>query len=152
MYERIIEIIVFVIAELRHNKNIDEIDLEELQSRGYTSSEISTAFSWIVDRYELSEKYVVNEEYSNADSFRILHEVEKDLFTTEAWGELLQYHSLGILKNDHIEMLIERALMLGLQEVDSHQLKQFIANIIFNAQFNQFPGSRFMLKGTDSIN
>ena len=152
MYERIIEIIVFVIAELRQNKTIEDINLDELQKRGYTSAEISTAFSWIVDRYELAEKFIVNEEYSNTNSFRILHAAEQELFTQEAWGEMLQYHVLGILRNEHIELLIERAVMLGLQEVDSAQLKQFIATIIFNAQFNQQSGNRYMLKGTDSIN
>ena len=53
MYERIVEIITFVLSELKQNKKLSEIDLNVLQDRGYSSSEISTAFSWLVDKLEL---------------------------------------------------------------------------------------------------
>ena len=152
MYERIIEIIVFVITELKHNKKINEIDLLELQKRGYTNSEISTAFSWIVDRYELSDKLNLTDTYIGSESFRILNEVEQELFTTEAWGEIIQYHSLGLLTNEHIEALIEKALITGMRELDSNRLKQFMASVIFNTQLNIYPGARFMLSGNDTVN
>ena len=150
MYEKIVEIIVFVIAELRQNKDINDIDIIELQRRGYTSAEISTAFSWLVDRMELSEKIFTSENYSH-HSFRILHDAEKELFTPEAWGELIHLNSLGVIKNEHIEMLIERAAILGVRQLDNHQLKSFVANIIFNAQLNTLPGIRLMLRGNDTI-
>jgi uncharacterized protein Smg (DUF494 family) len=152
MYERIVEIIVYVISELKHNKQISEIDIDELQKRGYSRIEISTAFSWIVDRFELSDKFYVSEGYINPNSFRILHDGEKDLFTKEALGNLLQLHSLGLLSNEHIEMLIERTVMTGMNQIDSQQLKIYVANIIFNAQTNNFPGSRLMLSAEDTIN
>ena len=152
MYERIVEIIVYVMSELKQNKPINEIDVEELQHRGYTSSEISTAFSWIADKFELSEKFIVSEGFTNKNSFRILHDAEKDLFTPEAWGEMLQFHSLGLLSNEHIEMLIEHTVSTGLEQIDSYQLKYYVANIIFNAQSSNFPGNRFMLIGDEPIN
>jgi uncharacterized protein Smg (DUF494 family) len=151
MYEKIIEIIVYVIAELRQNKKINEIDIEKLKKRGYTKSEISTAFSWLVDRVDMPEKMLFTGNQENCCSFRLLHEVERELFTDEAWGELIQLQSLGIIKNEHIEMLIERAIMMGVGEIESQHIKNFVAQVVFNAHMNEYPNSRFMLAGNDTI-
>jgi uncharacterized protein Smg (DUF494 family) len=152
MYERIIEIIVFVISELKQNKNISDIDINKLQALGYSSSEISTALSWLVDRVEITDKFFQDVEASDAGSFRVLHEAEKDLFTLGAWGEMIQLHNLGILTNENIENLIERAAMLGMHQIDTTQLKLYVANSIFNAQSSETHGSRVILHGNDSIN
>ena len=152
MYERIVEIIVYVISELKHNRDISEIDVMELQNRGYSNTEISTAFSWIVDKFELSEKININEEYVNDTSFRIFHEAERELFTRDALGELIQMHSLGILSNENVEQILEHSVIAGNNQISSEQLKSFVANIIFNAQFNRDSGSRMMLMGDDDIN
>lgn len=152
MYERIVDIIVFVVSELKHNKPINEIDVSELEKKGYTRTEISTAVSWIVDRFELPDKFLKTEEYINKDSFRVLHDGEKDLFTTEALGEMLQLYSLGLLSNEHIEMMIEQTLTYGYSQIDSYHLKMFVAGIMFNSQTSNFPGNRVMLSGDEKIN
>ncbi|TAL68897.1 MAG: DUF494 family protein [Bacteroidetes bacterium] len=152
MYEKIIEIIVYVIAELRHHKNINEIDVEKLKQLGYTKAEISTAFSWLVDRIEMAEKLFTVEQTQNRGSFRVLHEVERELFTDEAWGELIQMQSLGIVNSEHIEMLIERAIMTGIGMVECQHVKNFVAHVVFNANISSSPNARFMLAGNDTIN
>ena len=152
MYEKIIEIIVYVISELRQNKNISEINLNELQIRGYTNSEISTAFSWLVDRVEFSEHLFDSDTSTNKNSFRILHDAERDIFTTQGWGDLIQMNQLGIVTNEHLEMMVERAMMMGVKKIDSQQLKIYVANHVFNAEAHRLPGNRFMLNGNDTIN
>lgn len=151
MYERIVEIITYVLTELKQNKKISEIDLNALQSRGYSSSEISTAFSWLVDRVEFSNK-ITTLEIESDNSFRILHDAEKELFTEQAWGELIQMHSIGILNSQQIEIIIERALLSGIFKIDSFFLKNMIASFIFNATNSLMPGSRVLLSGNDTIN
>lgn len=151
MFERIIEIIVYVISELKQNKQISEIDIDQLNELGYTNSEISTAFSWLVDRLEFSDQMFMKDETTSDDSFRILHEAEKELFTQDAIGQLIQLHSLGILTNDHIESLIERALITGIDRIDSSGLKSFVAGMIFNSQPTSRSGNRILLKGNDTI-
>jgi uncharacterized protein Smg (DUF494 family) len=151
MYERIIEIIVYVVSELKIKNNINDVDITELQRRGYSNSEISTAFSWMVDRMEISERMILSQPVSTK-SFRILHDLERELFTSDAWGEIVQMNTLGLINNDHIELLIERAAMMGIRQIDSSHLKTYIANIVFNANFQSLPGSRLMLSGSDTIN
>lgn len=151
MYERIVEIITFVLSELKQNKKISDIDLNELEKKGYSNSEISTAFSWLVDRVEFSNK-ITSLEIQSEDSFRILHDAERELFTEQAWGELIQMHSIGILNSNQIELIIERALLTGIFKIDSFFLKNMIASFIFNATNSIMPGSRVLLSGNDTIN
>lgn len=151
MFERIIEIIVFVIGELNNNKQLADVDINKLQKLGYTSSEISTAFSWLVDRIEFSDD-VLNENFAHStNSFRVLHEAEEELFTTEAWGEMVQLKMLGLINNQIIESIIERALMNGALKIDSKILNSILAAILFNPAENSEYGSRVMLKGNDTI-
>ena len=152
MYERIVEIIVYVISELKQNKQISEIDLDELRKRGYSKSEISTAFSWIADRLDLASSSLSNDEFVDNNSFRVLHEAEMELFTKEAWGEMLQFHAIGLINNEHIEILIENSILSGLQQIDSSQIKSFIAQVIFSSQKDIYPGNRLMLSGDEKIN
>jgi uncharacterized protein Smg (DUF494 family) len=151
MYERIIEIIVFVMSELRLNKEINDIDITELRSRGYTSSEISAAISWLIDQLEFSEQFIASGMMNPHTSFRVMHEAERELFSQQALGEIIQFNSLGLLNNEHIELLIEKATMLGMPELDVSQIRSFIANNVFNVQYNN-TGSRFLLQGNDTIN
>jgi uncharacterized protein Smg (DUF494 family) len=152
MFERIIEILVYLISELKQNKHIDDINLAELQDRGYTNAEISTAFSWLADRVELSEQIVNINIKSGPLSFRVLHPAESDLFTREGLGELIQLHTLGIITNEQIEQMIERAMMVGMRNIDPSQLKSYIAGMIFSSQSEFNYGSRIMLDGSDIIN
>jgi len=151
MYERIIEIIVFVMSELRLNKEINDIDITELRSRGYTSTEISAAISWLIDQLEFSEQFLASGMMNPHTSFRVMHEAERELFSQQALGEIIQFNSLGLLNNEHIELLIEKATMLGMPELDVSQIRSFIANNVFNVQYNN-TGSRFLLQGNDTIN
>ena len=50
-------------------------------------------------------------------------------------------------------MLIERAVLSGMTEIDSSQLKFFVAGMLFNSPINNnTQGSKFMLKGNETIN
>lgn len=48
--ERIMEILVFLLGELRAKKQIMEIDLGPLTNRGFSDTEISAAFTWLFER------------------------------------------------------------------------------------------------------
>ncbi len=151
MFQRIIEIIVYVITELRRNKALADIDVDGLRMKGYTPSEISTALSWIVDRVEFSSDFISFDAKAGRDSFRMLHDAEKELFTKEAWGDMVHYQSLGILNNDHLEAILEKASLTGAGKIDSEKLKTMIAVMIFNARPDH-DTVRLMLLGNETIN
>lgn len=150
MQERIIEIIIFVISLLKENQQISPGDIAELEKLGYTGAEISTAFSWLADRLEFSEEGF-HDSFSSELSFRTLHDAERDLFAPEAWGEVVQMRTLGIINNEQIENLIERAAMTGYANLQADQVKQMIAGILFRFDPEAGFGNRFMLNGSDTI-
>lgn len=152
MYERIIEIIMLVIAEFRKRNSISTIDLNELQRRGYTSAEISAAFSWLVDKVEFTKELLPLHECSAATSFRVFHEAERELFSRQALGELIQMQELGMLGNQHIEEIIERTLLSGMRKVDAKELKNMVAALMFNIEHTRSAGFRLMLEGNETIN
>ena len=152
MYERIIEIIAYVISELRQNKSLSAIDLSELEQRGYSQAEISTAFSWLADRVHNIDGGMRFLE-ANSKSFRVFHPFEMEVLTPEARGELLQMVELGMITNEQVEMIVERAMLSGMSVVDPADIRNMVAMIVFNAQspYGSNGSHRIMLSGNDTI-
>lgn len=150
MYERVVEIIMFLVNELKSNKQLSEVDVSVLSSNGYTQSEISTAFSWLFERMNVGQTVMETSE-ARKSSHRVLHEVEKMVITIEAHGYLVQAHELGILSNSDIEMIIERIMAAGFSSVGVPEMKSFIAGMLFDTESQQGSGGRISLDGNDTI-
>ncbi|MEX0602348.1 MAG: DUF494 family protein [Bacteroidota bacterium] len=149
MYERVVEIILFLVSELKTSKQLSDVDVSLLSRNGYTQSEISTAFSWLFDRMSVGQ-HLLGESAANTSSHRVLHELEKMVINPEAHGYLLQWHELGLLSNGDMETLIERIMAAGFSTVGVDEMKSFIAGMLFDPDPNGGPG-RVWFDGTDSI-
>ena len=154
MQERIIEIIVYLLAEFQH-KQIDDgyTDLsKELLSRGYTDNEINLAFSWIFNHLQ---KTIGDEDVEFSyipGSTRVLHDLEKLVIEPEAYGYLLQLWHLGMIKEYELEDVIERALAIGSTHVSLDDVKSIAASLIFNNDANYSAGNGFFFfNGTNTI-
>lgn len=151
MYERIIEIIVYLISQLHEKRSINDITVDKLNEDGYTATEISTAFSWLIDRMEFGDQVITNDDIAQSNSFRMLHADESSVITPEAFGYLLQMQQLGLITNEHVEMVVERSMLMGGRKVSDAEMKAIIASVIFNAEAQSSGGSRMLLNGTDTI-
>lgn len=151
MQERIVELITIVLQELKKNVKIADIDIDSLMEKGYTSSEISTAFSWLVDRIEFDKDFLLRSA-SDENSFRMLHEAEDELFTQDGWGEMIQLKALGIIDSENVEELIESFMVRGIYKADPRFIKRQIWQKVIEGSFKVDPGSRIVLKGNDTIN
>lgn len=150
MRERIIEIIVYLISELNHNHPIDEVTFDRLSDQGYSTTEISAAFSWLFDKIHFGNHSINSEEFARSPSLRFLNNAEKEIISPEIHGYLLQLYQLGLLGNEHLEMTIERAIATGYRNLTIEQLHSVIATILFDAS-SSASGSRLMLNGDDTI-
>jgi uncharacterized protein Smg (DUF494 family) len=151
--QRIMEIIAFVMSELRQHRPLTQIDVDELHRRGYTESEISAALSWIMERTSQSDAKARRSTPSKTTSFRVLHDLEHDLLTPEAWGMLLSYRDLGFLSNDDLEQILERAVVMGAEGgVDAMDVSNIIAVYLMNQQQSPIAGSKSLLDGSETIN
>jgi uncharacterized protein Smg (DUF494 family) len=150
MQERIVEIILLLVSELKSNKQLSEIDVSFLAKSGYTASEISSAFSWVFERMTVGQS-IVRQKGQSESSFRILHEAEKSVISPEAHGYLLQWRELGLLTNDEIESIIERIMAAGFSTVGEEEMKSFLAGLLFEKDGQQGKGGRISLNGQDTI-
>jgi len=150
MQERIVELILYLVNELKTNKDLSDVDVAGLAREGYTQTEISTAFSWLFDRMtagqSISEGGAVDER-----SHRILHEAEKLVLSREAHGYLLQFRQLGLLTNQDIETILERIMAAGFSTVGVPEVKSFVAGILFDSDNPRNGSSHFSLGSNDSI-
>lgn len=151
MQEKIIEIIVFLINEMRSNKRLGDIDLRVLSDRGYTQNEISTAFSWLFDKINMGENILIDEEPNTPHSYRILHEAERAVMNADAQGYLIQLRELGLLDDSAIETIIDRVMMAGFNKVELPEMKMIVASILFDYDDSDHIGSRLMLNSKDTI-
>ena len=133
MQERIVEIILFLVNELRSNKRLNDVDISTLTRDGYTQSEISSAFSWLFER--LSVGTSITEVASGAStSHRMLNDTEKMVVGSQAYGYIIQCQQLGLLNNVDVETIIERIMMAGFAAVGLPEMKSFVAGYLFDRE------------------
>lgn len=143
--ERVMDIIADMISERKSGTPISSIDTRELLERGYSNSEIAAALSWIIERG-------VEADAETTDGFRILHGIEQNVLTIEAWGMLMTYAELGFLGTDDLEQILERAVMLGNErQVAIPEIKAIIAAYMLDGSAYASSSNRRLLLGSDSV-
>jgi uncharacterized protein Smg (DUF494 family) len=152
MFERILEILSRMISQMDRNDSSVNIDVEELKELGYTQSEISTAFSWLADRVDIStEKEYIDNSLGGSNSFRILHEGELGLFSPDAWGKLINLNAIGLLTNKDIEKIIERVIMAGKFSISEAHVASMVSEILMQSPEPYDKNIRTSLSGDDTI-
>jgi Smg protein len=158
--ERIMEILVFLLSEIRSNKKLLDIDLKPLSQRGFSQTEISTAFSWLFDRIASDGSPIVLPEISKSarsgseratSSFRVYHEAERSVLTVSAQGYLLQLQELGLITAGDMEAIIDRVMAAGVPTVSLSEIKELVGIMVFDFDDSNRMGSRLMLGMSDRI-
>ncbi|HEX9654498.1 MAG TPA: DUF494 family protein [bacterium] len=136
MNDRIIDILILILSEIRKNDARPaklELLSKDLLKKGYTESEISSAFSWLLSRLKNdTEEIVQNQGPSLQNSFRILHEIEQSVISPEAYGYIIQLRELELINEMDMEYVLERSLMLGTSKVFISDIKNIVASMLFN--------------------
>lgn len=150
MHEKIIEIIVYILNEMRNSKQISEIDIKRLNSDGYTDAEINTAFAWIFSKIDSGEK-VFTESTENSKSHRFFHSAEQNILSTEAMGYLIQMKELGIISDMDEELIIDKIFMAGYQKAGVDELKLIISTLLFDFEDKTNTMNRLVLQNNETI-
>ena len=133
MQERIVEIILYLVSELRSNKRLSDVDVSSLTRDGYTQSEISSAFSWLFERLSLG-KSMTDVTSGASTSHRMLNDTEKMVVESQAYGYLIQCQQLGLFNNIDVETIIERIMMAGFTTIGLPEMKSFVAGYLFDME------------------
>ncbi|MGA3286685.1 MAG: DUF494 family protein [Bacteroidota bacterium] len=133
MQERIVEIILYLVSELRSNKRLSDVDVSSLTRDGYTQSEISSAFSWLFERLSLG-KSMTDVTSGASTSHRMLNDTEKMVVESQAYGYLIQCQQLGLFNNIDVETIIERIMTAGFTTIGLPEMKSFVAGYLFDME------------------
>jgi Smg protein len=161
--ERIMEIVFFLLSEIKENKPLAEIDLKPLSVRGFSEIEISTAFSWLIDKFSqgsddplilavpFGKKPSLLGPAKDLASFRVYHEIESSVISKEARGFMLQMLELGILTDSDVEFMIDRIMLSGAQSASLEEVKDFVTSMLFHFDAPYSPLGRVMLSGSERV-
>ena len=116
MRNRILEIVVFLIDFMQGNKGnlAGSEDLSTvLEAEGYSQDEISSAYSWLLQRFDNApEQYFSEIPVMNA-STRVLTPIERFQLSHEAQGFLLKLVNLSLIDHEQLEGIMERVAVFG---------------------------------------
>jgi uncharacterized protein Smg (DUF494 family) len=138
MNERLVELIIAIIDRLIDRK-VDmggvEVLTNTLVADGYTVGEINNAFMWLYQAVDESffEEGGILPRCAPKDTLRMLNEFERTLFTTQAYGYILQLSQLGLLDDLQIEELIERAMYTCADMIEIADIKRIVPSIILES-------------------
>lgn len=137
-------------AEIESNKRLSDIHVDDLTKRGYSQSEISAAFSWLLENFPEQEGRIVMQMRAGQGSRRTLHEAERMMLTTEAQGYLMQLQELGLLDNKDFETVIERAMSTGFDRLSVSEIREIVGSILFSTS-TTWSERRISLNNNDTI-
>ncbi len=150
MQEKVIEIIVYILNEMRNSKRLNEIDIKKLNVDGYTDAEINTAFAWIFSKIDSGEK-LFNESDKTSKSHRFFHNAEQNIMTTEAMGYLIQLKELTLISDMDEELIIDKIFMSGYQKVGVDEIKLIISSLLFDFEDSSTSLNRLVLQNNETI-
>jgi uncharacterized protein Smg (DUF494 family) len=152
MRERIVDIVTWAVIQMQQNK-FDKSQLNSLEEKGFTPKEISIAFSWLSDKFDTQTPNEFILAITNPpQSFRVFTDEEKSFFTDEAYSTIIKLMSAGLIRHFHIDMIIEKAEMVGLYKINNDMVRQFVAYYMFDVPTPAENTIRFNFCGNESVN
>ncbi len=149
MRNNVIDLIIYMVKRMHIGVRLKDIQFDKL--KGYNKSEISAAYSWLIQKYDSGEILSEKTSRNNKPAPRVLHPSERMQISPEVYGYLLELYYLGIIDAARMERLIEYAVFRPDGTAEPSDIREWVAGIIFE---NEYPGSSstFALKGNETIN
>jgi Smg protein len=134
MQNRLLEILNIVIQEL-DSFGTNSITLrhlsKKLAKRGICGKELDIALSWFNDRIH-TQSMSLNQNVCYKNAIRILHPIERMNVSAEAFGYLLYLKNVGLIREDQIEMIIEKVLSSEIPKVTTQDIQMIAISVLFS--------------------
>jgi uncharacterized protein Smg (DUF494 family) len=105
-------------AILVNPKNAREV----LVKAGFPPEDVENAIGWAKER--LAGKKI--------NSIRILSPYERAQLTTDGCGLLIRLRNLGLLTDEHLELIIARSILLGEGRMNADDIRAFATAFLFD--------------------
>jgi len=135
MRNRILEIVVFLIDYMQSN-NTEGSGPEDvssvLEAEGYSDDEISSAYSWLLQRYDNAPEQYFSDFPPAQTSIRVLTQSERTQLSAEAQGFLLKLLHVSLIDSEQLEIVLERVTTFGPRAVDLDQVKLIASSVVLD--------------------
>jgi len=132
MKENVLDVLMYLFENFMDEETPMDASQEtlktELVAAGFPEVEINKAFSWLEGLSKAQESRTG----PAAASVRIFTPQEIDRLDLECRGFLLFLEQVGVLDQANRELVIDRVMALGTEEIDLEQLKWVILMVLFN--------------------
>ena len=132
MKENVFDVLLYLFENYIDTEDSNKPDKDtletELERVGFPELEINKAFEW------LESMTVVADDESQEpiqQSMRFYADAELERLDVSCRGYLLFLQQVGVLDNDTREIVIERVMALGTDEIELEQLKWVVLMVLF---------------------
>lgn len=125
MKNRLLDIVVLLAEKARNNAGFwadTQKYKEELVHAGYSPEDIERGFVWLDERFR----------HNSSNSLRILSSYERSQLTNDGCGQLLKLRNLGLLTDEHLEIIIARSVLLDEGPLDAECIRSFASALLFD--------------------
>jgi uncharacterized protein Smg (DUF494 family) len=154
--DRILEIVFYLVQHVRsHNGSLAHLDdiSKSLKNLGFTESEITSAYGWFLEEVQSrSEKFVFSTDFDDDLPPRVFSELEKQQFTAESQGYLIQMYNMGLFNQEEFEMVVERAMMMAPETIDLATMKMVASTVLFGNTTHYMDLNWFNVSGDETVN
>lgn len=134
MKENVINILMYILqnASIEENTSLHDQDSIKamLVDAGFATNEINEAFSWLDDLGTQIEHQAPIE--PDMRSFRHFSDVEKGLLDLEGQNYLISLVNSGVLSGNSFELVMDRLVALGTNDIDLDQLEWIVLIVLSN--------------------
>ncbi len=117
----IIDLIVVLVKRLQHGDDLSTMSEDSVS--GYNPSQLSAAYSWILQKYPPNQA---------SKSPRVLHFAERMMISPAAYGYLLDLVNLGVLDALGLEKVIEKVMFQSLEQAPLEKIKAIVTEVLFD--------------------
>jgi len=153
--DRILEIVFYLVQHVRsHNGSLARLEdiSKSLKNLGFTESEISSAYGWFLEEVQSrSEKFLFTNDSGQMPP-RMFSDIEKQQFSIDAQGYLIQLYQMGLVNDEELEQVVERGLMMAPEYVDLEAVKMLASTVLFGNVPLTLDLNWFNVSGDETVN
>ncbi len=131
--ENVLDVLMYLFEnydEQEHETDADQDVLrEELLQAGFAAPEIDSALTWLEG---LSGEGAPFHSTPDTESTRIFTPAELARLDRECLGYILYLEQIGILTGQQRELVLDRLMALGVEDIDVEQVKWVVLMVLFS--------------------
>ena len=135
MKENVFDVLMYLFDnyfEDDYEINSDQETLKyELIQAGFRDSQINMAFDWL-EGLAMQKDFLPAGRLAENQSIRVFNEREIEKLSIECRGFILFLEQTGVLDAHDRELVVDRVMALGAEEIDLQQLKWVVLMVLLN--------------------